>query len=868
MRRSFSHTFTCATNGSQVRAAMAFAFRVRMLPTVANCPLGGYSIGTSVAPQMDCRILIQPSGVLTLSPNNAAVAVNGTWVPDLGVWYYLQLSWLYGRNDAGIDPFQSQVRVYEGDSFDTIPTLVETINANGTDLFGGFNLSGQPCLGANVGFVRIIDYDDWWFGAADGADATTSVLPGGELSFPASRIAPIIITTQDPTAAQWTGSYQLVRDIPNSAVAGNEQTSALNGISSGFLHETASEIGLLPGFTGGGSLPYQLERSTILAAPTLQVFLKLNAGVIAHPAWVYATQVADDGTGTKESDPSEKILVDASDLPAVYMGLDSTTFAAYGGVFRCYITNAYSARGVFDSIANANGLCATLDDQPFLAKFQDTTQVWVTAADLVPAPTPPDPAYMAVWTDPDSQGTLFYPYQDDVSGQSTVICGAIKVLPQVKRTAGAGTVNVLLNGAAIGTPATSNAYGVNQAAYSWTELDEDQFDAMTFGVQTTDNAATQFGNIVAECITGGHLDDCSNLNGQYQQQCGILVSNGAFQSIPVGFVSPLGFPVPPTFVMIKRIGATTNAGCVKMWWMGGTQAWPINSLTPDSIAIMRLTDEGFDVGPSQAANGTAGGAATYAWVAVRDGMQDVVNGGYMVCGSYQRSGVTDADKTVEITGPELFQPNWTPDIVLVFGSSVVFKSPDLGGANSLLFDTSVALSTTAVTALGVATFTTGGANATDLIGQYPYAAMRFDPDGLLATVLDYGAFVGTGGVQVIPTNFQAEFIMLDHLQAAYSGRFRSGLGNAGNNSVPWPGGAVTTTDITAIAAANFTVGAAASVLAVTSYWLAWKLAGAFGNTGSSPVDPPPADCVPGSGIICPDQESPPECPTPVVPSPV
>lgn len=869
VRRSLTHTFTCPANGDEVRAAWQVAARVRMYPTAANCPFFGFSIGTTVGPNQDCRVLIQPSGLITLSPNNAATAVNSSFVIALDTWYVYRLEWVYQRNDAGSDPYAALLTVYEGASMDTIPTVIGTVLAQGVDAMGGFQMLGQPCLGANVGFVRIIDYDDWWFAVADEADAHTQILPGGALEFPGgSRIAPVLVIQQDGPA-QWTGSVDLVRDVPNSAVAGNEQTSATSGITTNFQHDSASEIGLLPGFTGGGSLPYQLVRSTILAAPVIQVFTLPGGGTFANPVWVYVTQIADDGTGTKESDPSEKILVDASSLPAIYIGIDSTTFGAYGGVFRCYVTNAYSARGVFDSIANANGLCATLNQQPFLAKFIDTTTAWATASGLTPTPTPPLPAYLAVWVDADSQGTLFYPYQYSVVGQSTVVVGAVKVLPQVKRTAGAGTVDVMLANALLANVVTSNAYGTNQAAYSWSPATEDEFNGLIFGVRTTDAAATQLGNILMEVMTGGDLDDCSNLDGQYQQQCGIFTSNGGFQSIAVPFLNALGVAVPPTFVMIKRIGATASTGGVKMWWMGGTQSWPINSVTPESIAIMRLTPAGFDVGPSQNANGITGGAATYAYVAVRDGMQDVVNGGYMVCGSYQRSGTTDGDKTVEITGPSVFLPTWAPDTVMVFGSSVIVHTQEMGAAESLSFGTAAAILTNGIVSQGANAFTTGGNNGTDLIGQYPYAAWRFDADGLLETVFQTGSFAGNNAVQVIPTNFMAEFIMLDHLQAGYSGRFRSNRGNTGNNSVPWPGGAVTTTDITAIGAADFTVGVGASVTGQTSYWLAWKLNGAFGNAGDNDDPPPDDDRIRGTGNASEsDPSDDPLCPTPVVPSPV
>jgi len=355
------HTFTCATNGSRVTASWQVAARVRMYPTAADCPFFGFSDANPVAPNQDCRIRIQPSGIITLEPNAGAVIVNSTFTIDLDAWYVYRLSWTYQRNDAGLDPYDALLTVYEGASMDTIPTVIGTVQASGGDGMGGFQMLGVPCLGSAGNAVRIIDYDDWWFAIADGADAITEALPGGALEFPGgSRIAPVVVSRQDGPA-QWTGSYQLVQDIPNSAVAGNEQTALANGITTNFQHQTASEIGLLPGFTGGGSLPFQLVRSTILAAPVITVFTLPGGGTFSNPVWVYVTQVADDGTGTKESNPSAKVLVDASTLPAIYIGIDSTSFATYGGVFRCYVTNAYSARGVFDSIANANGLCATLN---------------------------------------------------------------------------------------------------------------------------------------------------------------------------------------------------------------------------------------------------------------------------------------------------------------------------------------------------------------------------------------------------------------------------------------------------------------------------------------------------------------------------
>lgn len=890
-------------NGDIVIARQQVAFRIRMAVTTSG-RLCGFS-----------RARLQQDGTA-----GGALFIDGTdfgtvtsnFIPTLGTWYVARVHLQYQRNNAGLDPFQTIVQIFDGASMDLEePLLLATLTFAGAVGMATFTTTAAIDLGEPGGpRARIWDFDDWWISVADGADANLAT--NLDLAWPTgSRIQKVPITQQGPQAG-WTGGFQLVQDVPNSAVAGNEQTSASAGLQTTFQHQTAAELGLVPvgqtdptvpdsarpftglavpeGLSSGASTYFTIPQDPAIPAPVVQSFtLTAGAGSFTNGVWMRAFTIE------WRSQPGGTMVAAISSFttPVFFSATAAPNFAALiqiafnaatpedrflnpatpgTSAYRRYglgvlITNGFNGRGLMNPATDTLNQPGTQTNTTELEAFGGPNAIdaglWSPIVALFSTLTPngTQPPYAA--TNPSVRPSsisfsLSSPVPSGTSGSSTAtnlfgnvfqppanaavtpkpVAAAVKVYAAMKRTAGSGTDQILIDGIAHNI-SSNTLYGgpsADQFAIDWTERTAAEFDALVFGAQSGSASATQLGNCIGEVMTAGPCPVKTTGYGQYQQKVGIYVSNNGFQTIPVGFLDAAGAPVAPSAVFVKRIGTTATFGTAKAWWMGGTSSFPITGAAGlESIGIMSLTPTGFTVGPSNTANGVA---ATYAYVAIYDGHQDTVNDAYFVAGGYYRQGALDPDMTVEMPITNLFAASWVPDVVWVINSGTVVKTPEIVAPNSLNFATT-GLIADGVTALGDKTFTTG-ANASVSGGpaQHAFFAMKFDAGGLLATVFQTGSFAGTGGVVVVPTNFSAGFLMLDHPAASYTGRFRSAAGNVGNNSVPWPGGAVTTTDITAIGLLDFTVGATASVVGQTSYWMAWKADGAIGNTGGSNLPPP------------------------------
>lgn len=913
-RRVLTFTPDAPNNGDIVIAREQVAFRIRMAVT-SNGRLCGFN-----------RVRLQQNGTtgaLFIDGVDFGT-VAGTFVPTLGTWYVARVHLQYQRNNAGNDPFQATVQIFDGASMDSdAPQLLTTLTFTGAVAMATFTVTATIDLGEPASArARIWDFDDWWISVADGADA--DLVSNTDLAWPTgSRIQKVPITAQGPQAG-WTGGFQLVQDVPNSSVAANEQTSASAGLQTTFQHQTAAELGLVPvgqtdptvpdsarpftglavpdGLSSGASTYFTIPQDPSIPVPVVQSFtLTAGAGSFTNGVWMRAFTIewrSQSGGAmiAAISDFTAPVFFSATAAPnfaaLIQVAFNAATpadrfldpanpgtsqYRRYGlGVL---ITNASNARGLLNPATDTLNLPGSQTNTTELEAFGGPNAIdaglWSPIVALFSTLTPNGtlPPYAA--TNPSVRPStisfsLSSPRPSGTSGSSTAtnlfgnifqppasaavtpkpVAAAMKVYAALKRTAGSGTDQILLDGVAHNV-SSNTVYGgpsEDQFAIDWTERTAAEFDAVVFGAQSGAAAATQLGNCIGEVMTAGPCPGRSTGYGQYQQKVGIYVSNAGFQTIPVGFLDAFGNPVAPSAVFVKRIGVAATPGAAKAWWMGGTSSVAINGVALESISIMALTPTGFTVGPANSANGAA---ATYAYVAMYDGHEDTVNDAYLVAGAYQRQGVADPDMIVEMPITNLFAASWVPDVVWVLNAGTVVRTPQMVAPNSLDF-TATGLVTTGVTALGDRAFTTGALSNVSGGGQHAFFSMKFDAGGLLATLFQTGSFAGTGGVVVVPTNFSAGFLMLDHPAAAYTGRFRSAAGNAGNNSVPWPGGAVTTTDITAIGLLDFTVGATASVVGQTSYWLAWKADGAIGNTGGSTLPPvgDPDDGPPTDSDLC------------------
>lgn len=841
----------------------------------------------------------------------------------LGKWYVVRLHYEYERT-ASADPVSATIWVYDGDTMDDEdPVLVGTATSAGSFSMSNFSLSGVPCLGTNTNLTRIIDYDDWWLSVADGADAdvatnTWLAWPTG------SRVQVCPITGQGPQAGwtgdyllcRDIPNSSVAANEQTATGAGLQTTflhptaAALGLIPPGQLADAGtpeeqeeappfSGLAVPEGFSAQGRVLFGVAQDLTLPTPTLVVTPTAGAGLFNSGVWVRAFTVKLEASGSsvtyRVGPLSAAQFISAATYPNFAAQLDATFGAgtpgdAFTGVssyvrygIGVLVSNAYStAKGLFDpTTASTNFATAQTNTVDLLnqggpgaidAGLWDSivalqsyimpngvappypfTNPLVRASTLRFLLSSPRPAGTTSSGGSNPQTDLFgnvFTAPAGIPDEDKPIAAAIKVYAALKRTAGSGTDQILIAGVAYNVSSDTSFGGPSndQIAFDWTERDAEEFDALVFGAQTGSANATQLGNCLAEVMTAGPCTKRTPGQGQYRQQCGIYVSNNSIQKIAL--------PFRASAIFVKRIGTAAAAGAVKAWWMGGTLSWIINSGSKDLAGILLIEEDGFLVGPSNNVNGVA---ATYAYVAIFDGNEDTVNDAYLVAGSYQRAGTSDPDLTVELPLNPLFTGGWTPDTLLVFGAQTFLKTPQIAGASSLAFGTT-GLVSDGITAFGDGTFTTGVNSSLSALGQYPYFALRFDAAGLLATLFQTGSFAGTGGAQNVPTNFRGEMIVLDHPAASYTGRFRSDQGNSGNNSVPWPGGSVTTTDITAINDVSFDVGAGASVSGQTSYWTAWKRDGSIGNAGSTelppspgpdPGQPPESDICGGGGMKLP-----------------
>ena len=901
--KTLTGSFTCTNNGDRVLARMQIGVWVSQYPG-ATIQLYGWSTGGTVAPAQDARVYLNTDGTVAVqtAASIATIAtVNSGFRLALNRWYILRLEFTYQRNDAGTDPTSATIWIYDGATMDAPdgPVVLAQATCAGAIAIASFAMLGSPTLGTALSTVsaRIIKYDDWWYSIADGADADPLTNP--DLAWPTgSRIAPVLITRQ--VASTWTGGFDLVREVPNSAVAGNEQTATGAGLSSIFGHQTAAQLNLIPpseaspldppppftgaiapigsggidGFSSMGGLYFGVDAVTgghdaaIPVPSALSVTPTAGGGQYSGGVWVRAATLklrSVGGLNTYRTSPWTAAQYVSSDAyPNFSLDITATLNAATpadgfeagtNGPYVRYgiivlVTNAFSGAGPFDpstgpwtglSVSGGEGV---LDASPFgslVALCAAQINVWPPYPSTNPGARPltftfpslTSPrqqslggasAWIAVFRAPTTTGSAHLP-----------VCAAIKVYANLKRTVTTGNDNILIDGVATSVPSgtvylTSDSL---QTAYDWTEKTQAEFDALTFGVQTGSAIATQFGNILAEVMTAGPTLPRSNVVSIYRQKAGSFLSNASFQTISCGF--------RPSYVFVKRSGVTAAAGALKCWWMGGTLSWTINQIVQESIAIMDLTDDGFVVGPSNSANGAA---ATYAYVAVADGVQDVNNGAYAITGSYFREATTESG-VVPIGFPLAFVPTWTPDFVWINGGTGVVKTPEIAAGSALLLSSGGALVADAITALGDGSFTIGTNTVVGNAGQYPFIAMRSDAGGLLASVFDTGTFVGTGANLDVPLPFTPELTVAAKPGGGYTHRWRSTSGHAGTNSVPWPGGAVTATDIIAIGASQFTAGTTLSLLGVTGYWVIWKGDGSFGTLGDTDI--PPGDGGGGGG---------------------
>lgn len=155
---------------------------------------------------------------------------------DLYTWYRADITHTVTQTDATHFGTSTSVSVYtEGGAL--IETLAQT---NSTTPLGAAALPIDISLGNGTAFfsARYNEFDDWWWGSADGADLAT-------LAFPAvaMRITRVPATAQG-SVAQWTGDFRTVTDFPRENVATDEQSNAVATQQTLFTKASAASLGI------------------------------------------------------------------------------------------------------------------------------------------------------------------------------------------------------------------------------------------------------------------------------------------------------------------------------------------------------------------------------------------------------------------------------------------------------------------------------------------------------------------------------------------------------------------------------------------------------------------------------------------------
>jgi hypothetical protein len=208
-------------------------FRLVAFPVANNAPcfgVGSLSVGsnqrTALALDTTGHFAAQtPSGTGTYSASTLS----------LDTWYRLELTHVVTQG-AGV----SLGLTVTIDVRDEGGTLIETVTRTQSPIATNASLPTDVILGNGsvTAFVFLYEFDDWWWGSADGADQAT-------LAFPlATKITRVPATAQG-AAADWTGDYRTIIDAPRETVVADEQSCAATiGLTTTFVHDSAAALGI------------------------------------------------------------------------------------------------------------------------------------------------------------------------------------------------------------------------------------------------------------------------------------------------------------------------------------------------------------------------------------------------------------------------------------------------------------------------------------------------------------------------------------------------------------------------------------------------------------------------------------------------
>jgi hypothetical protein len=221
--------------GNTVKALTRVFFRIVVAPSLNDTwffSVGGLSYPGPVFGGSYGGVLLNTDRTFAAATwNTPTGGANSTTVLALTTWYRADLTWTLQQSGA------NTIGTATCSVYDEAGAFLETVT-NTTTIALTAAMPPAICI-ANGGIQSSsyhIDYDDWWWGIADGADVAG-------LAFPtATRVTRVPVLAQG-SVAQWTGDYRTQQSTPIMFTA-NEQNNAAAGQQTLFTKDTAATLGI------------------------------------------------------------------------------------------------------------------------------------------------------------------------------------------------------------------------------------------------------------------------------------------------------------------------------------------------------------------------------------------------------------------------------------------------------------------------------------------------------------------------------------------------------------------------------------------------------------------------------------------------
>jgi hypothetical protein len=228
--RNYDTAFTNLSSGETGVAKTRFRFVIDTALPTATIYVGGFGTLSN-----ECRAMMRLSTTGTFyAMANGTLSAQSTAALSVGVTYLIEISTTITNNPSGNDSQTCTVTVKTDDG-----TLIESVTATYNTFFISNPIIHPPFLGSpslDASAVKRLRYRDWYTIAGDDTDTASVVLPT------ATRIDCAPVTGQG-ASADWTGSYNLVKERPRDATTG-EQTTTVDEASTTFTHASAASLGI------------------------------------------------------------------------------------------------------------------------------------------------------------------------------------------------------------------------------------------------------------------------------------------------------------------------------------------------------------------------------------------------------------------------------------------------------------------------------------------------------------------------------------------------------------------------------------------------------------------------------------------------